>query len=132
MSTEYKIYKIKDFIRKTPKGKLDIDKSMKIVREIAATAGFHYDHNLLIDLRQTEPLSTFGDILTVAMEFAKYKGVFRNKIAAVIPNTQDRLEKAEFFLSALGEVKFKIKYFTEFEEAIEWFSEISKYPDQNI
>jgi hypothetical protein len=128
MTTEYKTYKIKDFIRKTPKGELDIDKSMRIVWEIAAAAGFHHDHNLLVDLRQTEPLSNFGDVLKVATEFAKYQGVFQNKIAVVIPNTPDRLERAQLFIEALGEVTFKIEYFTAFEEAIEWFSEIIKYP----
>ena len=81
MTMEYKIYKINDFIRKTPTGDLDIDKSMTLVREIATTAGFHHDHNLLVDLRQTKPLRNFGDVLRVATEFANYKAVFRNKIA---------------------------------------------------
>jgi len=131
MTMEYKIYKINDFIRKTPKGELDIDKSMTLVREIATTAGFHHDHNLLVDLRQTEPLRNFGDVLKVVTEFAKYKAVFRNKIAVVIPNTPERLERARIFMVALGEVTFEINYFTRYEEAIEWFSTIIKYPKEN-
>jgi hypothetical protein len=132
MSTEYKIYNIKDFIRKTPEGDLDIDKSMKIVREIAATAGFHHDHNLLVDLRKTEPLSNFGDVLLVAAEVAKFQGAFRNKIAVVIPDKPDRIKRAQFFKAALGDVKFQIEYFTEFEKAIDWLSIIKKYPEQSI
>jgi hypothetical protein len=128
MSTEYKIYNIKDFIRKTPKGDLDIDMSMKIVRELAAASGFHRDHNVLVDLRQTEPLSNFGDVLKVAAEFAKYEGAFLNKIAVVIPDNPDRIKRAEFFKAALGYVKFQIEYFTEFEKAIDWLSIIKKYP----
>ncbi len=129
MSTEYKIYKINDFIRTTPKGELDIDKSMTIVREIVGAVGYHYDHNLLVDLRQTVPLRNFGDLLTLAMEFAKYKGVFQNKAAFVIPNTPDRIKRAEFFITALGETKSQIEYFTEFEKAIEWLSIVKKYPE---
>ena len=132
MTSKYTIYHIKDFIKKTPKGKLDIDKSLIIVREIAITAGFHHDHNLLVDLRQTEPLSNFGDILKIALEFAKYKSFFQNKIAVVIPNTPDRLERAKLFMEALGKVMFDIEYFTEFEEAIEWFSKITKYPKTEL
>ena len=128
MTTKYTIYHIKDFIRNTPAGKLDIDKSMILVREIAATAGFYHDRNLLLDLRQTEPLSNFGDILKVAIEFAKYKSVFQNKIAVVIPNTPDRLQRAELFMKAIGKIMFNIEYFTEFEEAIEWFSKKTNYP----
>jgi hypothetical protein len=132
MSNGYKVYHINDFIRKTPKGELDIDKSMEIVMELAATAGYHDDHNLLVDLRQAEPLNNFVDILTVAAEFAKYEGVFKNKIAIVIPNTPDRLERAKFFMEALAEATFEIKYFTVYEEAIDWFSTIKKYPEENI
>ena len=76
-----------------------------------------------------EPLSNFGDILTVAAEFAKYQDTFRNKIAVVIPNNPDRIKRAEFFKAALGDVKFQIEYFTEFENAIDWFSIIKKYPE---
>jgi len=32
---------------------------------------------------------------------------------------------------ALGEVTFEIDYFTRYEEAIEWFSTIIKYPKEN-
>jgi hypothetical protein len=39
-----------------------------------------------------------------------------------------RLERAQFFIEALGEVTFKIEYFTEFEEAIDWFSKTTNYP----
>ena len=128
MTMEYTIYSVKDFIRKTPTGRLDIDKSLRIVREILTLAGFHRDHNILVDLQKTEPLSNFGDILKVAIEFAKYQDVFRDKIAFVIPNTPDRLEKAKFFMAALGEATFKIEYFTDFENAIEWFSKTTEYP----
>ena len=131
MSIEYKTYKINDFIRKTPKGEHDYDKSIKLVRELAGLAGFHSDRNLLVDLRQTEQLRDFGDVLTVAIEFAKYKDVFRNKVAFVIPNTPDRIKRAKFFIAALGEVKFQMEYYTEFEKAIEWFSTTTKYPKEN-
>ena len=128
MAAEYTVYNVKDFIRKTPSGELDIDKSLRMVREIVATAGFHHDHNILVDLRKTVPLSNFGDILAVATEFAKYQGIFQDKLAVIIPDTPERLEKAKFFMAALGETSFKIEYFTDFEKAIEWFSEITEYP----
>ena len=83
---------------------------------------------ILVDLRKTESFKNFGDILTVAIELAKYQGVFRDKIALVIQNIPERLEKAQFFVAALGETTFKIECFTDFESAIEWFSEKAEYP----
>ncbi len=41
MSLGIKIYKIRDFIRKTETGEIDFDRSIKIVRELAAAAAFH-------------------------------------------------------------------------------------------
>ncbi len=123
----YKIYRIENFIRKTEQGQLDVEKSKDFVRELALASEFHKDHNILIDLRETAPLESFSDVLTVAIEFAKYKDMFTNKIAVIIPNTPDRIKRAEFFKAGLGEGKFKIEHFTIYEKAIEWLSTIKDY-----
>jgi hypothetical protein len=74
-------------------------------------------------LRDTETTLNFADLLTLALEFAWYKNCFRNKIAAVIPNTQERIEKIEFFKTNMKVKGFLFDYFTDFEKAIEWLSE---------
>jgi hypothetical protein len=53
MLSGIKVYKVKDFIRKTETGNIDLKRSKQIVREIANAAGSHTDHNILIDLRET-------------------------------------------------------------------------------
>ena len=128
MPEGYKTYKSSDFIRKTQKGQLDLKQSRGLVKELVTASGFHKDHDLLIDLWQTEPLGSFGDILTVAMEFAKYQDTFPNKIAVIIPDDPQRIERADFFKASLGDVKFKMEYFTDFEKAIDWLSTIMEYP----
>jgi hypothetical protein len=127
MPEGYKIYQIENFIRKTEEGQLDIEKSKDIVRELALASSNHKDHNILIDLRETEPLQTFADTLTVALEFALYKDMFTNKIAAVIPDSPDRIERAKFFKAGLKEDKYQLEYFTVFEKAIEWLSMTQEY-----
>jgi hypothetical protein len=47
MGFEIKIYKIKDFIRKTESGSIDLEGSKKIVRELAEAAGQHSMPNVL-------------------------------------------------------------------------------------
>jgi LDH2 family malate/lactate/ureidoglycolate dehydrogenase len=47
MSLGIKIYKIRDYIRKTETGEIDFDRSIKICRDLAAAAAFHTDHNIL-------------------------------------------------------------------------------------
>ena len=41
MLSGIKIYKVKDFIRKTETGNIDLERSKKIVRELAVAAGSH-------------------------------------------------------------------------------------------
>ena len=129
MPEGYKTYKSNDFIKKTAEGQLDLHRSLDLVKELVTASGFHKDHDLLIDLRETEPLGSFGDTLTVAAEFAKFQDAFPNKIAVIIPDNPERIERAEFFNASLGEVKFHIDYFTDFEAAIVWLSKIKKYPE---
>jgi hypothetical protein len=80
-------------------------------------------------LRHTEPLDSFADILAVAVEFARYQNMFRNKIAVLIPDTKERIERADFFKAGLGTVSFEMEHFTVFEEAIEWFSQVTNFPE---
>jgi hypothetical protein len=67
----------------------------------------------------------------VAFEFAKYQDAFPNKIAVIIPNTPDRIERAKFFIASLGYVNFQLQYFTDFEDALDWLSTIKKFPEDS-
>jgi hypothetical protein len=131
MTTGYKTYKLHDFIKKTPAGEFDLDRSIKLIRELATAACVHDDHSLLIDLRQSTTLNSFVDLLTLATEFTKYIHNFSKKIAFILPNDPDRIIRADFFLKSLDNHAFSIKYFTEYEQAIDWLSTVKKYPGKN-
>ncbi len=128
MTKSYKIYKVKDFIRRTEKGEINIQESLNTVAELAIASEFHKDVNILIDLRDTETTLDFGDLLKVALEFAHYKDCFRNKIAGVIPNDPERFRRGKFFKTGMEVKGFLFDYFTDFEKAIEWLSEIDSLP----
>ncbi len=128
MTVSYKIYKIKDFIRRTEKGEINIQKSLNTVAELAIAAELHKDVNILVDLRETETTLNFEDLLKVVREFAYYKDCFRNKIAAVIPKDPERIKRGELFKTGMTIKGFLFDYFTDFEKAIEWLSEIEPLP----
>ncbi len=128
MTVSYNIYKIKDFIRRTEKGEINIQKSLTAVAELAIASEFHKDVNILVDLRETETTLDFGDLLKVALEFAYYKDCFRNKIAAVIPKDPERIKRGKIFKTGMKAKGFIFDYFTDFEKAIEWLSEIEPLP----
>ena len=131
MAKEYKTYAIKDFIRETEEGEIDNHRSIDMVRELATVAGYHQNHNLLVDLRETETTLNFSDLLNVALEFARYKDIFRNKMAFIIPNTPERITKAEYLMTGMGVAGYQVNYFTDFENAIEWLSATKKYSDNS-
>ncbi len=127
MTSEVKIYKIKDFIRKTPTGEIDLEQSIQIIHELAVAASFHADHNILIDMRKTTVAeqNTFSAVLRLALEMAKYKSVFRGKIATVVPSDEKRLSIAKQFKASLDMHGFTYEVFTSFEDAIDWLSDIT-------
>ena len=126
MKTEIKTYKIKDFIRKNVSGEVDVDESVVLARQFASIACLHPSHNILIDMRDTTiPNLNITDVMNISVEFAKHLPDFRNKIASVIPQNEERLRIAKQFHSCLTLKGFSYEVFTDFEKAIEWLSDIS-------
>ncbi len=124
MSPAIKIYQLKDFIRKNETGDLDYDRIVEIVHEIATAASFYSDHNILLDLRETTlSVDSMYEVMKVAMEFSQFKTAFKNKIANVIPNDIDRISMAKKAEAAFQIKSLQYKFFTDFEDAIEWLSE---------
>jgi len=118
-----KIYKVKDFIRKTETGNIDLKRSKKIVRELAVAAGSHTDHNILIDLRETSvSAASIEDIMKIALEFGTYISSFKNKIANIIPDDQKRMIIANRLKACMDIQGFEYEIFTDYESAIEWLS----------
>ena len=124
MVSGIKVYKVKDFIRKTQTGNIDLKRSKEIVRELANAAGSHTDHNILIDLRETTvSVSNIVDILEVAREFGSSVSSFKNKIANIVPDDHERMVIAHRFKACMDMQGFEYEIFTDYENAIEWLSE---------
>ena len=130
MLSGIKIYKVKDFIRKTESGNIDLERSKKIVRELAITADSHIDHNILIDLRETTvSVPSIEDIMKIALEFGTYISSFKNKIANIIPDDQKRMIIANRFKACMDIQGFEYEIFTDYESAIEWLSKTREVGD---
>jgi len=124
MLSGIKVYKVKDFIRKTETGNIDLERSKQIVRELAVAAGSHKDNNILIDLRETTvSAATIEDIMKIALEFGSYISSFKNKIANIIPDDSERLIIANRFKACMDIQGFEYEIFTDYEGAIEWLSQ---------
>ncbi len=127
MSVDIKVYQTQDFIRKTAKGMIDRDRSIAAVQELAIAANYFKGHSILLDLRDTQVEGDHGDAMRVAAEFAHHLKAFRNKIAVVIPDTAERMARAEFMRNCMHLEGFQWEFFMAFEDAIDWLSEITEF-----
>jgi hypothetical protein len=128
MASEIKIYKIKDFVRLSESGEIDLDRSVKMAQKLAAVTTFNLDHNILIDLRKTTvALTSMEDVMKITLEFIQcMPPAFTNKIANVIPTDENRASLAKKFELCMNIKNINWKFFTDFEQAIEWLSDVTR------
>ena len=127
MARELKIYRIKDFVRLTESGEIDTEKTMAIVRELAATAEFYSHCNILLDGRATTLSErSFSASLELAKEIVAYRPALPNRIATVVPDNAERLRSARLLEACLHLQGFEYKVFTEYESAIEWLADTTE------
>ena len=88
MTEGYKIYQIRNFIKKIENIELNPKNFKTIMYELAAASAIHPNHNLLVDVRKIKPLKNFGEVLNIVSEAAKFHRAFRNKIAVIITDEQ--------------------------------------------
>ena len=79
-----------------------------------------------MDLRDTEVDGDRSDALHVAAAFATHFKSFRNKIALIIPDTAERMAKAEFMRTCMHLQGFQWEFFMAYEDAIDWLSDITE------
>ena len=126
MRTEVKVYKIRDFVRKTVSGEIDMTQSMSLVRQFSEIACLHPEHNILVDMRDSELSgANIVDMMKISFELAKALPDFKNKIANVIPHNEERMRIARQFHSCMVLKGFAYEVFTDFEKALEWLSDVS-------
>ena len=126
MAEGFRVYQTRNFIKKVAKGKLSVENIKSVIRELASAATLYQDHNKLIDIREIEPLDSFVDIFKVIQESAKYHHAFRNRIAIIIANKPDRIAKIKFFKAGLALGNYQLEFFTDYEKAIDWLSDIQE------
>jgi hypothetical protein len=124
VSIGIKVYQTRDFIRKNARGTIDLERSLEEVRHLALTAHHFKGYSILLDLRETVVDGDRADTLRVAAAFAHYFKSFRNKIAVIIPDTEERMAKAEFMRTCMHLQGFQWEFFMAYEDAIDWLSEI--------
>lgn len=118
MPTDIKIIHAQDFIRATPEGEFDFEKSKKLLMEITSATAHLVDYEIIIDTRKAQlQMSPIG-LWHLAAELANLRKVFARKTAVLCPLEQ--FDYAEFFALCAQNRGSRVSAFTSFEDAIEW------------
>jgi len=132
MRADLRIYKTNDFIRKTKKGEVSLERSLEVVRRLGVAAAVYKGHHIVLDLRDTQGLLNMTELMKVAGEFIHHMAGFKNKIAVLIPNVGRRIANALFFKNAVEVKGFDMEVFFSFEDAIEWLFEVTEIEEENV
>ncbi len=122
MADRIKIYKLRDFVRFTETGTLDVARSVTIVHELSITANHHQDHDILLDLRGTDADIDMKGVMDIAAEFGKHRDAFQNKIAVLIPNNEERIVLSKQIKACMDLQGFQFNQFCDFEDAMDWLA----------
>ena len=120
----YQLYRTRDFLRNKETGAVDLEKSVEMVRKLVELAEHHGDADLMVDVRETSGMLDPGELVCLALEFAKHKSSFSRKLAVLMPDDEERLANAQLVIGSMGEFGFEFGCFTEFEDAVEWLAEV--------
>ena len=125
MISNLKILRVRDFIKSTPQGTLDLSMAKELIEEVSNVSGAFINYDLFIDTRGTEDKLTVFHIWEIASQLAtavhrNTKG-FRAKIAVLCP--VERFDHAKFFELCSLNRGLNVRAFTSFEELFEWLSQ---------
>jgi hypothetical protein len=120
MAMDIKIDKDKKLIEKTVTGQLSPELCMMVIYEIATIVNMHKDYGILIDIRDTDPVTEMYDMLSIASEISKHGAEFTNKIAFLVPRIEDRIRTIELWKSCIQAKGFEYDRFFDREAALEW------------
>ena len=122
MIAESTIYKIGSCIQKTETGKLDHTRSINLIHELSVAVKLRKNQSILVDLSDVDLHFDMQDLMTFAQEFAKCMPGYEQKIALLIPNTDELIETARRFKSCMDVMGFRLRQFFSYESAIEWLT----------
>lgn len=119
MKAEIKFVKTRDFIKTTASGQLNLEQSKKVLEEIARLNTPDDLHDILVDIRETEPGLSLSDIYELVTAVGNHRQAFRKKIAILL-GAQHDFDKARFLEMCASNRGYNVNAFDDFEEAVNW------------
>jgi len=121
MSINVRIIYGHDFIKASPEGHLDFEKSKRLLIEIASASTALVDYEIILDTREAQPEMSITDLWYLAAELSNLREAFSRKTAVLCP--LEGFNHAGFFALCAQNRGFQVQPFTSFEDAINWLTQ---------
>jgi hypothetical protein len=118
MPINVKIIHTKDFIKTTATGILDFEASKQSILDIASHITQPGEYDVLVDTRAAEATLSITDLYELGQSLADHPALHQSKIGILVP--ERAMDQAAFFETVAVNRGFRIKAFTNFEQAITW------------
>jgi hypothetical protein len=109
-----------EFIKATPEGRLDFDKTKKVLKALALASEHLSDHEVILDTRKSHSVMSISDLRNLVSGLSEFPNGFARKTAILCP--VDQSDGAELAAVCAQNRGFDVKAFTLYEDAIEWLS----------
>jgi len=116
----------KDFLRMTPDGKIDFEKTRDMLLEAVSVEGLSSELDVLVDFRQVESDLSTTDIWYLAEELSRHDEAFKDRIALLV--NSEKFDNAKFFELCAMNRGLEVAAFASYEEAINWLFPPSDVP----
>ena len=123
MAANIRIISARDFVKATPEGAFDFEKTKEFLIAVAAASNALNDHEILIDTRKTDAEMTPSELWHLAAELESRRRAFAGKTAVLCP--AGKFDQAGFFALCAQNRGFQVRAFSSFEPAIEWLMGIT-------
>lgn len=121
MARRVRIIRPRDFVSAKPDGKLDLEESEHLLREVVKVSDPLDEFDILVDTRDAASVLSASDLWFLAEKLADYPKTFSGRTAIVCP--ADRFDHAAFFALCADNRGIDMHAFTSYEEAMAWLTE---------
>jgi hypothetical protein len=121
MPANVRIIHAHDFIRSSPDGKLDVEGSKNLLREIATASAPLADYDIVLDTRQAQSEMSVTDLWSLAADLGDtFRTASSRPVKTAILCPVDRFDHAGFFALCAENRGFDVRAFTSIADAYEW------------
>jgi hypothetical protein len=121
MDLNIRIIQARDFLKVTPTGEVEIEKSKQALLRLASMNAEPSARDILIDTRQKTGYLTLADITELVNLMIEHRESFRSKLA-ILARPGLGFDHAKFMELYATNRGFLVAAFTDFEDAINWLT----------